>query len=157
MARGLKLIGAVLLASCFALPMSSCAQVVDDEGMLVSTNPDGSIPTGAHKVMTRHHVLDQVEFNHPTTWLYVAAFVWPLVFLLHAWIRPAARLNRALWFTEPLLLAGSSYAIFLLTFLERPEVGSHVGEAGIAVYLLGWISGAVDKWRSWRRRRLTSA
>lgn len=157
MARWLKIIGAFLFAACFALPMSSCTVYRDETGYLVELGPDRSVPPGARAVTTRHYLLDEVSPGHPQSWLWIAAFIWPAAFLLHARKRPDARLSRALWFIEPQLLAGSLYSIFVFRFFDDRDVGSYVGFAGVAVYFLGWVGEAFSKWRSWKRRRLSTA
>jgi len=157
MARWLKIIGAFLVASCLVLPISSCTEYRDEAGKLVLRGADGSIPPGAHAVTTRDYLRDKVSLGDPTSWLYVAAFIWPAAFLLHARNRPAARLTRALWFIEPLLLAGPLYIIVMFSIFKAYDVGSYVGWAGLAVYFFGWIGEAVGKWRVWKRHRLTTA
>jgi hypothetical protein len=157
MTRWLKITGAVLVASCLVLPISSCTEYRDDAGKLVLSGAEGSMPPGAHAVTTRDYLLEKVSLGDLTSWLYVAAFIWPAAFLLHARMRPAARLTLTLWFVEPLLLAGPLYVIFMFSIIKTHDVGSYVGWAGLAVYFCGWIGEAVGRWRVWKRHRLTTA
>jgi len=113
-------------------------------GQSGSTRATGLSP-GVHAVTTRDFLLDKVSLGDPTSWLYVAAFIWPAAFLLHARKRPAARLTKALWFIEPLLLAGPLYVIAMFSILRDYDVGSYVGWAGLAVY---FFAGSVRRWTS---------
>ena len=130
--------------------MSSCSGVVDKAGKPLSLGPHESLPAGARAVTTRLHVFDTVRPTDPRTWPDLVAFIWPLAFVLLAWKRPASRLTKALWFTEPLLLGGSLYTIQSFMLFGHPDVGAYVGRIGVAVYSLGWVGEALSKWRSRR-------
>jgi hypothetical protein len=81
-------------------------------------------------VITRQYVFDEVSFKYPLSFVLVLAFVWPLAILVHAWKRPRTRLTNALWFAEPLLLAGSLFGIQSFIIFNDPDIGTYVGWGG---------------------------
>jgi hypothetical protein len=133
--------------------MSSCTEYRDTTGRIVSQNPDGSIPAGSHSVITRGYLLELVKTSNPASFLYVVAFIWPAIFLIHRRYRPTSRLAAMLWFTEPLLLGGSVFMIFMAALLSDFDIGSYVGWIGIGIYFYGWSTEAVSKFRIWMLTR----
>ena len=148
----IKVVGAVLLLACFALPMSSCTRHVDKDGKGVASLADGSYPANTQTIKTHHYLLERVKSSEPLSWLNVAAFIWPTIFLLLARYRAPSRLVSVLWFTEPLLLAGSGFVIFVSTIVDDAEIGYYIGWAGVGIYVFGWVIEAVTKWRTWIKK-----
>lgn len=153
MNRWLKIIGAMLMLSCFALPMSSCTEHRDAGGHLVTERADGTYPADVHEVKVRHYLMEKVRSADPLSWLNIVAIVWPAIFVTHELYRRTSRFGKILWFTEPLLVAGSFYVIFIGALFEEFDVGTYVGWTGLAAYFLGWCMEAVSQWRAWMVKR----
>lgn len=118
---------------------------------------DGSYPATTQTIKTNHYLLGRVKSSEPLSWLNVVALIWPTVFLLLARYRAPSRLVSVLWFTEPLLLAGSGFVIFVSTIIDDAEIGFYVGWVGVGIYFCGWVIEAVKGWRTWtNKRRLIS-
>jgi hypothetical protein len=157
MARWFKVAGALLLVACFALPMKSCTDYVDETGKQVSVAPGKAPAAGVRSITTRFYLLEELHADDPWSWLVVAVFAGPAAIVAYTRRRPAARLAKVLWCMEPLLLAGVAFSLWYITFLfSRPDVGYYVAGVGLAIYFLGWVGEAWEKWRVWKQQRLRS-
>jgi hypothetical protein len=157
MAGWLKVTGALLLVACFALPMKSCTQYLDETGKRVPVASGEAPATGVRPVTTRYYLLEELRADDPWSWLRVAVFICPAAVVAYTRRRPAARLAQVLWFIEPLILAGVAFSLWYITFIfSRPDVGYYVAVGGLAIYFLGWVNEAWRKWRARGRQRPTS-
>jgi len=142
----LKIIGAILIALCFVLPIKSCTQCMDK-----TEKPD----TPCVNSVTEHfYLLGELEKNDPVSWLRVVSFIFPAAIVLYTRRRPAARLTRVLWFLEPVLLAWLVLDGWGSVYMYRPDIGTYVGGLGVAVYFVAWVIEAYRKFRGWRQGRL---
>jgi len=151
----LKVIGALLLVACFALPMTSCTSYEDTEGKPVIVFADGVPAPGVRSVTVRHYLWQELDAHDPESWLRVAVFLGPAAAVIFARRRPKSRARTALWVMEPVLLAGVVYSLWSMTFLTfyDADVGWYVASAGVATYFVGWLGEAYQRWRQWTRRR----
>lgn len=147
----------MLVLSCFVLPMSSCTEHRDASGHLATQSVDGTYPADVHEVKIRHYLMEKVISTDPLSWLNIVAIIWPIIFVIHAYYRPTSRLSKVLWFTEPLLVAGSSYVIFMGGLFDEFDIGTYVGWTGLICYFLGWLVEAVGRWNAWIAKRRASS
>jgi hypothetical protein len=150
----LKVIGALLLVVCFALPMKSCTGYEDTEGKPVIVGADGLPATGVRRVTERYYLWEELHAGDPKSWLRVAVFLGPVVAVMFARRRPRSCARNALWVMEPVLLAGVVYSLWFMTFpFYDADVGWYVASAGVASYFAGWLGETHQRWWQWRRRR----
>jgi hypothetical protein len=149
----LKVIGALLLVACFALPMKSCTSYVDTAGNPVPFGA-GEVPApGVRSVTERHFLWEELDAHDTESWLRVAIFLGPAAAVTFARRRPKSRASRAVWLIEPVLLAGVAYSLWYMTFLfYDADVGWYVASVGVASYFAGWLGDAYQRWCQWRCR-----
>lgn len=163
MASRLKVIGALLLLACFALPVKSCTTQRDEAGKLVVVAPGEPLPQGVRTATTYYYLLDEFSANDPWTWFTILGFIGPVAAVAYSRSRPASRSSRAIWFIEPMLIVWVIFSIWYVSFFifhasYHLEIGTYVAIAGASLYSLGWISEAYGKLRSWwQRHRRTAA
>ena len=151
----LKVIGALLLVACFALPMKSCTGYRDSQGKPVLVGADKVLAPGVRSVVQRYYLWEELDAGDPESWLRVAVFLGPLVAVMFTRRRPPkSRATKALWAMEPVLLAGVVYSLWSMTFLfYEADVGWYIASVGVASYFAGWLGEAYQRWCQWRRRR----
>jgi len=157
-ARWLKVIGALLLVACFALPMKSCTSAENTEGRPVVVGADEAPAPGVRYVTERYYLWEELSAEDPKSWLRVAVFVGPAAVVMLTRRRQKTRATKVLWVTEPLLLAGVIYSLWYMTFpFYDADVGLYVASAGVASYFTGWLGEVCQRWRQWRRRQQPGA
>jgi len=153
-AKWLKVIGALLLVACFALPMKSCTSYENTKGRPVNVGVDGVPTPGVQSVTERYYLWEELSSGEPKSWLRVAVFLGPAAAVMFTRRRPKSRATKVLWVMEPVLLAGVIYSLWSMTFLfYEPDIGWYVASAGVASYFSGWLGESYERWRQWRRRR----
>jgi hypothetical protein len=159
----LKVIGALLLVACFALPMKSCTSYEGAEGKPVIVGAEGVPASGVRRVTERYYLWDELHAHDPMSWLRVAVFLGPAAAVVFARRRPESRARAALWVMEPVLLAGVVYSLWYMTFWHMTflfytaDVGCYVASVGVVSYFAGWLVEAYRRWWQWRRRRQLEA
>jgi hypothetical protein len=157
----LKVIGALLLVACLALPMKSCTGYEDPAGKPVIVGADGVPAPGARSVTERYYLWDELHAHDPVSWLRVAVFLGPAAAVIFTRRRPNSRAAKALWLMEPVLLAGVVYSLWHMWYMNFPvystDVGWYVASAGAASYFAGWLGQAYQRWCQWRRQRRPEA
>jgi hypothetical protein len=150
----LKVIGALLLAACFALPMKSCTSYENTEGRPVIVGADEAPAPGVRSVTERYYLWEELSTDDPQSWLRVAVFLGPAAAVMVRRRRPKTRAMKVLWVMEPVLLAGVIYSLWYMTFpFYDADVGGYVASAGVASYFAGWLGEAYEGWWQWRRQR----
>lgn len=162
MALRLKVIGALLLLACFALPMKSCTTQRDEAGKLVVVAPSDPIPQGVRTVNSYYYLLDEFRADDPWTWFAIVGFICPAAAVAYSRSRPRSRPSRAIWFIEPMLIVWVILSIEYVSFFifhasYNLEIGTYVAIAGVSLYSLGWISEAYGRLRAWWQRRRRAA
>ena len=155
MLRFSKLVGAILLLASLALPMASCRHYEDARGQWGETRRGQPPPAGAREVVAYQYAWSGLERDDPVSWLPLLAFVWPplLIGLLRRWkTGRAAVLLRVL---EVLLLAYSSWTVYLAAtlFVDRMESGAYLALLALFLYALGAVRDDAIAYRTWRRAR----
>lgn len=158
MASRLKVIGALLLLACFALPMKSCTTQRDEAGKLVLVTPGKPLPQNVRTVTTYYYLLDEFSADAPWTWFVIVGFICPAAAVAYSRSHPASRASRAIWFIEPLLIVWVTFSIEYVSFFifhasYKLEIGTYVAIAGASLYSLGWITEAYGRLRAWSQRR----
>ena len=157
-ARWLKVIGALLLVACFALPMKSCTSAENKEGRAVVVGADEAPAPGVRYVTERYYLWEELSADNPKSWLRVGVFVGPAAVVMFTRRRPKTRAKKVLWVMEPLLLAGVIYSLWYMTFpFYDADVGLYVASAGVASYFAGWLGEVCQRWWQWRRRQQPEA
>ena len=154
----LKVIGALLLVACFALPMKSCTSAENTEGRSVVVGADEAPAPGVRYVTERYYLWEELSAENPKSWLRVAVFVCPAAVVMFTRRRPKTRATKVLWVMEPVLLAGVIYSLWDMTFpFYDADVGLYVASAGVASYFAGWLGEVCQRWWQWRRRQQPEA
>lgn len=149
----LKVIGALLLVVCFALPMKSCSGYEDTEGKPVIVGVDEVPATGVRRVTERYYLWEELHADDSKSWLRVAVFLGPVAAVMFARRRPKSRARNALWVMEPVLLAGVVFSLWDMTFpFYTADIGWYAASAGVASYFAGWLGETYQRWRQRRRR-----
>ena len=157
-ARWLKVIGALLLVACFALPMKSCTSAENKEGRAVVVGADEAPAPGVRYVTERYYLWEELSAENPKSWLRVVVFVCPAAVVMFTRRGRKTRATMVLWGMEPVLLAGVMYSLWYMTFLfYDADVGWYVAVAGVTSYFAGWLGEAYQRWEQWRRRRRSAA
>lgn len=150
----LKVIGALLLVACFALPMKSCTGYEDTQGKPVIVGTDGVPAPGVRYVTERYYLWEELHAGDSVSWLRVAVFLGPAAAVMFARRRPKTHARTALWVIEPALLAGVLYSLWCITFpFYTADVGWYVACVGVASYFAGWLGETYQRGWHWKRRR----
>ena len=154
----LKVIGALLLVACFALPMKSCSSYENPEGRPVIVGANEAPAPGVRSVTERYYLWEELSTDDPQSWLRVAVFLGPAAAVMFTRRRPKTRATKVLWVMEPVLLVGVVYSLWSITFpFYTAEIGWYAACAGVASYFAGWLGEAYEGWWQWRRRRQPEA
>lgn len=157
MAVWLRNVGAVLLIVCFVLPMVSCSEYQNEEGESVMVDAGEEVPPGVQRVTTKFYLLDMLDREDPWSWLRVAAFIFPLAVVGARWRFTDAKAVRMLWYSEPFVLVGVGYVLVSMAIFHSPEIGYYLAVFSVAIYFLGWVLEAWERFRTWRRKRAPSS
>jgi len=130
---------ALVLAVCVVLPISTCTRYVDARGEAVTVEPDAPIPAGVREIVDHQVPIEQLVSNPLGGCLILVAFLWPLAFLAYRRWGARVGIQAALWWLEPLLLAGSAHFVYTLAFLGEPAVGAWLAAASLAVLAVLWL------------------
>jgi hypothetical protein len=102
--------------------------------------------------IVEHHVpIEQLTTNPLGGFLILVAFLWPLAFRAYRSWGARAGIKAALWWLEPLLLAGSTHYVYTLAFLGDPAVGAWLAAASLAVLAVVWLCALVSRLAHARR------
>ncbi|MHA1544733.1 MAG: hypothetical protein ACTSU8_06315, partial [Alphaproteobacteria bacterium] len=130
----IKIVGAVLLAIAFFLPLSRCAPVT------LTPNEDGELVAEAPEVETvyeYYYAYDNIGVEEPGSFLLLVVFFWPLAFLAFERKGRNTRAKTALMFLGPPLAAGTGYLIIFISIFNELYYGTYVALAGLAGYFIG--------------------
>jgi hypothetical protein len=137
----IKLAAAVVLLACLALPEYTCSKYVGPDGQVVSAGPEGVPTTPYREIRERHYPLESFSVRDVGSWLTLLVFTWPWPVLIY--FRRGTHggaLRRLVWLAEPLLSAGSAYAVWAASSLGTRAAGAYLAMAANAVYLCAWLA-----------------
>jgi hypothetical protein len=136
----IKFAAAVVLLACLALPEYTCSKYVGPDGQAVSTGRDGVPSTPYREVKERHYPLESFDVRDVGFWLRLLVFTWPLPVLAYLWRGTHRALKRLVWVAEPLLSAGSAYAVWTASSLGTRAAGAYLALAANTIYLCAWVA-----------------
>lgn len=138
-----KLGSAVVLASCLALPLSTCTVYLDEKGEPIPVESGEPPPPGAQKsVTTTYPVMSWSESPRALLWL------WPLIAVAYERVGTRQRLRAIVWWLEPPLVLLSAGLISLQTAFQRPAIGYYLASASLGAYLVVWIYQGTTRLRT---------
>ncbi|HEY4361605.1 MAG TPA: hypothetical protein VGN17_11570 [Bryobacteraceae bacterium] len=137
-----KLIAAIVLLICLALPEYTCSRYIGPDGQTLSAGPEGVPTTPYREVRENHYPLESFNLREIGWWIALLSFTWPWPVLIYWWRNGAlGGLARAVWVAEPLLAIGSGWAVWEASSVGHRAVGAWLALAADAVYLGAWIAG----------------
>jgi hypothetical protein len=137
----IKLAAAAVLLACLALPEYTCSKYVGPDGQVVSAGPGGVPLTPYREIRERHYPLESFSARDVGSWLTLLVFTWPWPVLIYFWRGTHAGVLRWLvWLAEPLLAAGSAYAVWTASSLGTRAAGAYLAMAANTVYLCAWVA-----------------
>jgi hypothetical protein len=135
-----RTLAAIALALCIALPMATCTRYVDAAGEAVDV-PEGTAPPPGTTKIVDYQIPGEQLWTNPLGGILIAlTFLWPAATLVHARLGRSARVKRALWWSQPLLLAAAAWYAWNLSHLGDPAFGAYVAAGAIAVLALVWLA-----------------
>jgi len=137
----IKLVAAIVLLVCLALPEYTCSRYVGPDGQTVSAGPDGVPATPYREVRENHYPLETFNVREIGWWIALLSFTWPWPVLIYRWrTRTRAGAARAVWVAEVLLAIGSGWVVWEASSVGTRAVGAYLAMAADAVYLCACIA-----------------
>ncbi len=136
----IKLVAAAVLLACLALPEYTCSKYVGPDGKAVMAVPDGVPPTAYREIRERHYPLESFNARDVGSWLGLLVWMWPWPVLLYLRRGTHGALRRLVWLAEPVLAAGSAYAVWAASSLGSRAAGAYLAIAANGVYLCAWLA-----------------
>ena len=137
----LKILFAVILLSCLALPFSSCSRDFDEDGKLIFLSKKPVV-----KTVTEYRYPFQI-FNPRlfSSWLFIYSFLWPVPILLYRYRNRQKKIMTILWISEPVFVLITSYILILESIFSTPAIGQNLALAANGGYGLTWIYELIQK------------
>ncbi|HEY8153880.1 MAG TPA: hypothetical protein VII72_07110 [Myxococcota bacterium] len=136
--KSLRILAALIVVASAALPFYTCTSYVDEAGKAVEVEPGAALPPGVRAEVEAHRPIESFDLRELGSYVFMLAFVWPLVFVgIRAAVR-RPRALRAILVLELLLLLGSGWIFHAHSSVGERAWGAAVGFAGLGLYAVAW-------------------
>jgi hypothetical protein len=136
----IKIISAILLIICVALPISSCSRYVDSNGKIIARY-DPKIHVNAKRITTYNYLFERFNPKDSYIWLLLLCFIWPIPIMLYRYKGTKKLIKNILWGIEPIFAVGASYYIWIgAHFFGKPFIGAYFAISANSIYAITWFS-----------------
>jgi hypothetical protein len=140
-----KIISAILLVTCLALPISSCSRYVDSNGKpIVKYDPKTHV--NAKLVIKYNYPLERFNPKDIYNWLLLLCFIWPIPIILYRHKGTKKLIKNIIWSIEPLFaLASSCYIWLKASLFAEPCIAAYLSISANGIYGIAWLSEMLTK------------